>query len=364
MIKVALFMTMNHDMTKYSGMMNLINRLNDNSDFEVHLLYKSNVPDSVMKFINNDTKFIHTKYSTSYTNGDNPYFDYIITTDPYYGPYCKGQGYNKWKDVKIIFCEYGITGLDDSVKYLFKSPIYNVADLVVTDTEMSRDEIVEVSGRTRDIIIGNPVFDHKNSKGNKIVWSPHCSVYNSRLSSKILGGKRYSTFMTYKDAFINDIPEYFSNHNFMYKLHPSLGLRIQNMNDETDTLFDLDEWIETAKEISNVEIIDRTRGYLEIFDESEMILNDSISFIAEYLVTGKPMIVLRDDGSSRFSDHAEKIIKNCYYSIDNLSDLKKTISLLLLTDPKKDTRIEFMKKYYKLGDSNCDQIIDYMRSNV
>lgn len=364
MIRVALFMTMNHDMTKYSGMMNLIDRLNEDPDFEVHLLYKSNVPDSVMKFINSDTKFIHDKYSTSYTNGDNQYFDYIITTDPYYGPYCKGQGYNKWKGTKIIFCEYGITGLDDSVKYLFKSPIYNIADLVVTDTEMSRDEIVEASGRTGDIIIGNPVFDHVNKHGDKIVWSPHCSVYNSRLSSKILGDKRYSTFMTYKDAFIEDIPYYFRNHEFIYKLHPSLGLRIQNMNDETGTSFDLDEWILQASIIGNVEVTDRTRGYLEVFDESDMLLNDSISFIAEYLVTGKPMVVLRDSGTSRFSDHAERIIKSCYYSVDNIDDIKKIINVLLLTDPKKNSRMEFMKKYYKPGDSNCDQIIDYMRSNV
>lgn len=101
-INVALFMSMNQVMSKYSGIMNLVKHLEEDPDFNFNFLYTNNVPESVSKFLESRPNKI--KFSLDKVSSEKSMFDYVITIDPYYGPYCKGWGYNKWK-TKIIYKE-------------------------------------------------------------------------------------------------------------------------------------------------------------------------------------------------------------------------------------------------------------------
>lgn len=359
-------MSMNQVMTKYSGIMPLIDRLQKDPDIDFKFLYTSNIPDSVREFLK-DYKPISVPYSFSKVSRDKE-FDYVITIDPYYGPYCKGSGYNKW-ETKIIYKEYGVTGIDGST-YLYKRNIYQKAWLVITDTERTKKDIIEVTNRDPDsIIVGNPAFDYDllNSSENKcVIWSPHCSIIDNGKSQSVTGG-RFSTFLTYKDAFVKDIPQANKDKKFIYKLHPFLAnsiIEAQKLG-ILDKSFSYEDWKREVLKNPNVRIAEDTENYYDIFKESSLMVSDSISFMAEYLLTGNPIIVLRDKTSSRYSEYTEEMIKSAQYESCSVEYLNKQIFYLSDSSGdlpyKRERRKMYLKSYKPYSISNSDYIINYLK---
>lgn len=368
-IKIALFMTMNQVMAKYSGILSLVKSLINDPDIDFKFLYTHNVPDSVKSFLE-DYKDISVPYHCSLVTKNNNTFDYIITIDPYYGPHCKGSGYNNWT-TKIIYKEYGVTGIDGS-SYLYNTKIYNKAWRIITDTQETKNEIIRVTKRDPNtIIIGNPAFDYcphsseSSHKNKTIIWSPHCSIIEDSNAKNIIGG-RFSTFLTYKDAFTELIPKTFEDVNFVYKLHPVLGFRIDEAKrkGKIEESFNYEEWKEKVSNLSNV-TISEDNNYHDLFTSSSLMLCDSISFMAEYLPTQNPIVVLRDSGSSNFSGYAEMLIHDSYYQAYSVDDIIALIRRLLEgadNENKLDYRSKYLKSYRPhYPESNSSYIIKYLK---
>ena len=101
-------------------------------------------------------------------------------------------------------------------------------------------------------------------------------------------------------------PDYSS---FVFKPHPNLrnaliSKGIMNSIDEYE------EYLDRFRRLPNASVQEEG-DYLALFDTSDALINDSISFICEYMYTGKPMLFLRR-AEQRFTPLGEEIIRTQY----------------------------------------------------
>ena len=144
---------------------------------------------------------------------------------------------------------------------------------------------------------GKAVGDYK-----KVIISPHFSIGNDNILL-------FSTFdknMWYYPALAE---KYSDSVSFVFKPHPNLrnaliSKGIMNSIDEYE------EYLDRFRRLPNASVQEEG-DYLALFDTSDALINDSISFICEYMYTGKPMLFLRR-AEQRFTPLGEEIIRTQY----------------------------------------------------
>lgn len=133
--------------------------------------------------------------------------------------------------------------------------------------------------------------------------------------------------------------EYAKKHpeiNWCFTHHPSLTYNIVAKGfmtkDEIQNYYD--EWRKIA-------YFYEQGDYMELFQNSELLISDCGSFRVEYFLTGKPYIYLISNSPERLQDglFLNEICKN-YYKTHNIVELQKTLDMLLVEkiDPLKEQR--------------------------
>lgn len=177
----------------------------------------------------------------------------------------------------------------------------------------------------RIVNLGYPKLDayfektQRKSKKKTVIYAPHCSVSGCNIN--------YSTFDKNCDYFLEKArktPEI----NWIYKPHPMLRKCLNQTgfmkNEEYDSY--VKEW---AK-LDNVKI-NSEGNYFEAFKSSDLLITDSVSFLAEYLPTGNPIIHLKNDSDCGFNKIAKNIIKN-YYKAYNIEEIENFFTELVFKD--------------------------------
>lgn len=115
----------------------------------------------------------------------------------------------------------------------------------------------------------------------RIIWAPHYSV-------NTLSVINFGTFFTYAQKLL-DLARSNTNHiEFIIKPHPALKSQCAKLGLPTQIF---DDYINTWDSLPNTSVV--TDGdYLDLFKTSDAIILDSLSFISEYMITGKPMCFL------------------------------------------------------------------------
>lgn len=377
-IKVALFVTKNQVYNKFSGILNLFKHMAMDDRFEIKILLHSSYDSSMESFIQQNQSLVEY-YSHRDVVGDSKKYDLIVTIDPYFGAHDKGSGYHDWT-TPILYKEYGVTGIDGS-GYLYNKGVYKKAKFIITDTNASMGAIYDAINRSADdvkILPANPLFDYPqftqvNKRGiptdkKIVIWSPHCSVCEDKYT-KITDG-RFSTFLTYKDDMLKIIDKYKDEVIFIPKIHPGIYSRIQNaIKDGLIPEFSYTDYVKELMTRENVIVPSSNTNYYELFLISDALLNDSISFVAEYLPTKKPMLALRDDTSARYSEYAEDLIEMCHYEARSAEEIDAFIKSIVLDgkdDPvKQENRESYCNRYYAdENKTNSEVICDYIARNL
>lgn len=92
-----------------------------------------------------------------------------------------------------------------------------------------------------------------------------------------------------------------------------------------------DYWINQIKssEFSDRIKIEDKEDYHKLFDTCDLIINDSVSFVMEWLPTGKPMILVRSE-DARYSEYGENIIKHNYTEVTSQEEITaKTLDYII-----------------------------------
>ena len=265
-----------------------------------------------------------------YVNIESLKMDVIFYQTPFY------YGIKDWLPEYIsqysylAYIPYGFY-IADIPKTQFNQIIHNVAWRVFAETplhkqlyaihKLTSDDNVVVSGYPK-LDIYNMPYDEtkaelmwKHSRGSsplrkRILWTPHWIVDKS---------SKYTLFTEYIDFFIEYLEKHSESIELILKPHPLLFETL--LIEKVYTKEALNRILERLQSLSNASIY--TGGnYFPLFFSSDAIINSSISYMAEYLPTKKPMLFMPNKNDLGTNAFGEQVRKQHYmgYSKQDIED--------------------------------------------
>lgn len=185
----------------------------------------------------------------------------------------------------------------------------------------------------------------EGAKGvKKIIYAPHHSVCDKKAG--------FSTFdQNYK--FMYELAKKYQNEtSWVIKPHPLMRSRIVQ-NGFFANAKEYDDYLKDWAELPNAKVMD-DGAYFGIFKDSDAMILDSASFLAEYQYTGKPLLFLTRD-TQRFNIFGEKLRKILYLAKgDDFEVIEGFLRKVIFggEDTMKEQRARFFKKYLDYYDYN------------
>ena len=178
-----------------------------------------------------------------------------------------------------------------------------------------------------------------------IIYAPHWSV----------GGDtplNYATF-EWNNKFILDFAKQHPELNWVFKPHPALkGKLIESglMSDkEVENYYN--QWNLIGQKYEGPD-------YFELFKQSKVLITDCGSFLAEYMPTKNPVILLKSKSAKSYNFLAKKVTKY-YYKASHLKELSAIFDEVILKgeDQLKHKRLKILE-HLKLITNASQNIID------
>ena len=129
-----------------------------------------------------------------------------------------------------------------------------------------------------------------------------------------------------------------------------------------------DEYINSWNSLDNAEAI-FDGNYIDIFKQSDAMITDSVSFLAEYQFTGKPLLLL-ESGKQLYNDFGNELLKILYRcKPDDSKAIEAFIDKVLdEKDSMKDIRKKFfndhLNYYDRFGKLANDNIYIVLKNNL
>ncbi len=327
---------------------------------------------SEVTFANTKDFFTKRKYrlQTFFDTSFNPNnFDILIYTNPYVAidKYVNILSLRLDKLVSYVSYSYILSGKSEKLDL----PVYYLSWKFFCDSEFYK-KFVEDNSR---IYSNNAVFcgypkmddyytakiDNSHSIGGRkvVMYAPHQSVNRNDVKAatfEMNGWYLLYLAERYKDKIF-----------WIIKPHPLLrshSVEAGIFNEEESYSNYLKKWEETG-----AAIVLENGDYFDLFKESDAMMTDSISFLAEYQFTGKPLLLLESGKQTynEFGNNIREILYRCkgndYEAIERfLNDLLEN------KDPMKPMRDSFFEENlsygYKLGHTACDNLFGLFKKEV
>lgn len=175
----------------------------------------------------------------------------------------------------------------------------------------------------------NVYWKVNDSKVKRIVYAPHHSVGDSNL--------KMSTFEYYYKEFLS-LAKSNPNFQWVYKPHPTILKSVVQFG-----IMSQDEYLNYVKEWNNLpnSSVNEEGNYFDLFRTSDALITDSISFLAEYLPTKKPILQLMRDGSAPLNQVGVELTRN-YYKATSFQEIQTFLEniVTLGNDNLKEERLK------------------------
>lgn len=218
--------------------------------------------------------------------------DLVFFTNPHEGLQDYRYYINQFANTLTCYVPYSISTFNHDFTY--DLDFHNLLWNFFTETSIHK---AIASGKQRNkgkncTVTGYPGFDplliNKNPKEiwkninpalKKIIWTPH------HLMNEL---SKVSNFLEYYDFFLELADTYKDKLQITFNPHPLLRVKLENDpnwgKEKTDIYFN--KWV-------NLENGQYGNGYyIDLFLTSDALIHDSGSFMAEYLITGKPLLFM------------------------------------------------------------------------
>lgn len=370
-IKVAFFVI--HDSVwKYKHLYELM--LKDEK-FEPHVFVCPYISfgEDIMKSTLNRTfeYFVKNKYEVSKTlledetwlniKGEfNP--DIVFFTNPH--PLTKEEYYiNHFEDKLTAYVQYSFH-VSHLNKLQYDQPFHNLIWKQFCETPL-HVEFAKENATNKGVnaihtgYAGTDYFLMKKrnteNKKIKIIWAPHHTI------QKINAEIEYSNFLSLFEFIPNLIYQY--PVEICFKPHPILKHRLEN-HKEWGKL-KTEEYYKRWETTDNLSI--NESDYEDLFIESDALIHDSGSFLAEYLYMNKPcLFCIKNDSVPNQFNKFGKIAMSAHYLSNKKEDIINFIEKVLIegNDRLKSKREEVIKNYLippneKTASNN---ILEYIKS--
>lgn len=249
---------------------------------------------------------------------------YIFNTSSFalscYIPYCfhmLNAENNYFQHFHALLWKY-FTESDIYTKYYEK--IYNAKNCITTG-HAKLDNYKKIKNFTKNIAI------------KTVIYAPHHSFTR--------GTHRFATFDK-NGKFILELAKKHKNIHWIFKPHPMFELAV--VTDKIMSQSEFDDYMKEWKNLPNVTIY--TQGdYYPLFKESDALITDCISFLAEYLPSKNPVLLLKSSEQNHQFSKFGSLITKYYYKINKNSELEKIFNRVILKgdDYLKEKRIGCIK---------------------
>ncbi len=197
-------------------------------------------------------------------------------------------------------------------------------------------------------IAGHPMLDQFFIAKSKAKTDKSHVIYAPHFSFPLSNEKRPITLSSFLDNGLQ-ILEYAECHpefNWVFKPHPVLYKEL--VTTKTWAKEDVDKYYDRWAKIGTVAV---QGDYIELFMESRAMITDCGSFLAEFPMTGQPLIHLVPDYQD-FPTHPmfDKLLAS-FYTVHNLDEMYSAFEMVLERgeDPKKADRIKAVRELGLIG---------------
>ena len=299
----------------------LIKSLLKDNNFEV-VIYafskeiKEKLNQENIKYIDNENDFMEKK------------IDYIFYQTPYEYLYPSFLSFTKISQrCKICYIGYGYNIIHGKLfdNCTLNTQFYDNCSIIFSENELNTNYFKEHFPDKNILTVGCPKTEFikelqpKKSKVFTVLWLPRW--HNNHVG--------ICSFNEIKNFMVSLIKRYIK---VIFRPHPL-------------TNYDYSDLVNISKE-NNYFIIEKNQEYENSFSQSDILIADPTTLMAEYFATKKPIIYFkkRQDVFNEFGEDLEK----GFYVATNTSDITKYIdNILLNNDYLKPKRLELYDKHYK-----------------
>ncbi|AJI56765.1 UDP-N-acetylglucosamine 2-epimerase family protein [Francisella philomiragia] len=190
----------------------------------------------------------------------------------------------------------------------------------------------------------------------KIIFAPHHSIFND-------GILNLGNFLKFAEMLKQQVLKSKETITWSFKPHPILKQKLYLYSEwgkeKTDEYYSF--WnTQINSQLDEGE-------YIELFKQSDAIIHDSASFIAEYIFTNKPMLYLMNDNTRSNLNAFGNNCLNTATEAWNEEDIKTFIDNLFKNiDNKKDDRNNFIEEYFRnLGENKkSSDIVKIIKKSI
>lgn len=244
-----------------------------------------------------------------------------------------------------------LTTTHDNDQSIYNQIFHNAIWKNFMPHEFSFTKMKEISASRgfNSVLVGYPFvesfFDNKNTtsvwkkqdnKKIKLIFAPHHTIDDGNL--------KLSNFLLIADSFKELAITYKENIQWSFKPHPILKSKLYKNSEwgkeRTDKYYNFWEY-EKYTQLDEGE-------YIELFLQSDGIIHDSGSFIAEYLFVKKPCAYLNLSAEKKLSSINEfgHLALKSYYNIYSGEDLRQFITNLIKDKISlKSNHLDFIEDY-------------------
>jgi len=254
--------------------------------------------------------------SNSYLASKNINFDIIFYDQPFPQIHNSLLWNKLSKDSLVCYIPYGFK-IAAFYQSHFNMPLQNCCWRVFAESEWHKKQFIYYGAfKGRNVITsGLPRLDEYNKSSyiqnrsyKRIIWAPHWSIGSHEKEFHSTFDQNYKFFLDY--AYANpEIHWVFKPHQRLKHYIVEIGL----MNEEEVNHY-YDEW----NNLPNTFFYNDPE-YFDIFKDSDALITDCGSFLAEYLPTKKPILHLVKSNKFSYNLIGEKLVKSYYKGTDHNS---------------------------------------------
>lgn len=268
------------------------------------------------------------------------------------------------KYTKILYVHYaanfiGAGILEESYPLDFIKDIYTIFVQDERDQKLIEDYLKNNNLNIRTLLTGFPRYDELDSL--KGIDSKNWNLPRNNNVKRVIWTPRWTTnegncnFFEYKD-FLIEYAKKHSNFDFIFRPHPQAFLEWNATGELPEK--EAEEYKKKYSDCKNAKI-DLQKEYLTTFYSSDFMITDISSIVAEYFLTGKPIIYCHKKDC--FNDFSRKISEGFYW-VRNQKELEERINDLMAgNDPLAEVRKKLIKENFYINPRKAGkQIKEYM----
>lgn len=294
-----------------------------------------------------------TQECTDYTNQ----FDLASTNTPYDGltKYYFKSRYWTSKGIPVLYIPYYYMGLCRVTRENLQRIDFNYFWKIFVPNQFTKSLAKEyMANRGKNVFVtGYPKYDYLSAVSytphirKRVVIAPHHLIGNDILDR---GG-----FREYAE-FLQGLPSKYPQVDFIFRPHPQLFETLKKYWPKED----IDNWLNQF--LSNANVTYSIEGdYIELLANSDALIHDCGSFVAEYLYFNKPCAYLYRKGVD-YKAMQLKLGLQCleeYYPIREENDWYRFLEDVILSgkDVRKERRETFAKKHIMVNHPHATQAI-------